>query len=399
MNVKKTKAWKAAEYEYSEMIAQSIVPFKDFQLSPDEIIERFEGIVHDCPTFYPAHLESGLRQLALGREGAGKQKIDEGIRLMLELAEPQDIDEELDALFDNLEKLWRFDLSRHYLDILIEHYPNNSLLRDNLAHAAARMGDIDKALLAIGKALEIEPNNPHFMSNKGWIHLIAGNLQEAQAALAEAFRLAPDNEVVSGNLEIHQYLTDHGGNYLDYLLRPPDREEIDRLADEEEWEKVDQLCASYNGSRIEAMAQAILREEECKRLRLPDLLSTLRQFFRFVDDVDSSGYFLYEDLPFIHENFKVIMHKFIFKFYDIDDHMIEEIYESLLEYYGFLSKHKLASVKNFRLFKKDILGIKQELIDKMERYNMIRYDDELDEDEKEAIREELFEGDHAWSFF
>ena len=87
------------------------------------------------------------------------------------------------------------------------------------------------------------------------------------------------------------------------------------------------------------------------------------------------------------------------KFYDIDDHMIEEIYESLLEYYGFLSKHKLASVKNFRLFKKDILGIKQELIDKMERYNMIRHDHELDEDEKEAIREEIFAGDHAWPFF
>jgi len=42
--------------------------------------------------------------------------------------------------------------------------------------------------------------------------------------------------------------------------------------------------------------------------------------------------------------------------------------------------------------------MKNELIDKMERYNMIRHDDELDEDEKEAICEEIFEGDHAWPF-
>ena len=398
MNVKNTKAWKAAEYEYSEMIAQSIVPFMGLQLSPDDIIERLEIIIHECPNFYPAHLESGLRRLAVGRDGVAKQRIDEGIRLMLKLAEPQHIDEELDALFSNLEKLWRFDLSRHYLEPLVEHYPHNSLLRDYLAHAAARMGDVDKAILAISKAVEMEPDNPHFISNKGWIHLIAGNLKEAREALTEAFRLAPDNEVVKGNLEIHQYLLDHGGNYLDYLLRPADKEEIDRLADEEEWEEVDQLCTLYNDCRLEAMAQTLLQEDEHKRLRLPDLLSTLRQFFRFVQDVDPSGYLLDEDLPFIHTHFKTIMHKFIFKFHDIDAEMIEEIDESLFEYYGFLSKHGLISLKEFKLFKRNILGMKNELIDKIERYNMIRHDDELDEDEKEDIREELFEGDHAWPF-
>ncbi len=37
-----------------------------------------------------------------------------------------------------------------------------------------------------------------------------------------------------------------------------------------------------------------------------------------------------------------------------------------------------------------------ELIHKMERYNAIRHDDAMDEDRKEAVREELFEGDHAW---
>lgn len=398
MNVKKTKAWKAAEYEYSKMIAQSIVPFMDFQLSPDEIIERFESIIHECPMFYPAHLESGLRQLASGRDGTVKERLGEGIRLMLELAEPQHIDEELDALFSNLEKLWRFDLGMHYLNTLVEHYPHKSLLRDYLAHAAARMGDIDKALLSIGKALEMEPKNPHFISNKGWMHLIAGNLKEAREDLEKAFRIAPDNEVVNGNLEIHQYLTDHGGNYLDYLLRLADKEEIDRLANEEEWEEVDQLCALYNDSRIEAMAQTILQKDEHKRLRLPDLLSTLRQFFKFVHDVDPNGYLLNEDLSFIHTHFKTIMHKFIFKFHDIDNEMIEELYESLFEYYGFLSKHGLASVTDFKLFKKSILSMKKELIDKMERYNMIRHDDGLDEDEKEAIREEIFEGDHAWPF-
>lgn len=398
MNVRNTEAWEAAEWEYGEMTARSMVPFHGAQLSPDEIIERLERIITKCPRFYPALLELGLRQLASGRNNWAKRRIDEGFRQTLELAEPQHFDEELDCLLINLEKLWRFDLCRHYLEFLVERYPHNALFQDYIAHAAVRMGDVDAALLYIAKAVEMEPGNPHFRSNQGWIYLIANKLEEAGKTFVDALRLDPDNEAVKGNLEIHRYLTKYGGNYLDYLLRPADREEIDRLADEEEWEEVDKLCASYNDCRVEAMAQALLQEDERKRSRLADLLATLSQFFGFVQQLDQSGYMLNEDLPFIHENFKPIMHKFIFKFHDIDREMIEKIYESLLEYYGFLAQRGLVSAKEFKRFNKSILGMKNELIEKMERYNMIRHNGDMGEEEKEAIREELFEGDHAWPF-
>jgi hypothetical protein len=42
--------------------------------------------------------------------------------------------------------------------------------------------------------------------------------------------------------------------------------------------------------------------------------------------------------------------------------------------------------------------MKNELTGKMERYNMIRHDDDMDDEKKEAIREELFEGNHSWPF-
>jgi tetratricopeptide (TPR) repeat protein len=220
------------------------------------------------------------------------------------------------------------------------------------------MGDVDTALLYIAKAVEMEPDNPHFRSNLGWIYLIANKMEEADKTFVDALRLDPDNEAVKGNLEIHRYLTKHGGNHLDYLLRSADKEGIDRLADEEKWEEMDKLCTSYNDCRVEAMAQALLQEDEHKRSRLADLLATLSQFFRFVQKVDQSGYMLNEDLTFIHENFKPIMHKFIFKLHDID----------------------------------------REMIEKMQRYNMIRHNGDMDEEEKEPMREELFEGDHAWPF-
>ena len=96
--------------------------------------------------------------------------------------------------------------------------------------------------------------------------------------------------------------------------------------------------------------------------------------------------------------FKQIMHKFIFKFGDIDQEIIEEIYSALLEYYDFLASMGLQSTMGFKRFQKNILGMKKELIDKMQRYNAIRHRNDMDEDEKEAIRDELFDRDHAWPF-
>lgn len=397
MNVRRTKAWKAAEWQYADIYARSVVPLFGAQLSPDETIERLERIVEDCPEFYPALLELGLRRLATGSSRAEGQ-IEKGFYLMLELAEPEHLNEELDNLISNLEKLWRFDLSRRYLELLVERYPDNAQFQDDLAHALLRLGDVDAAVLYASRAVELEPDNPHFKSNLGWKHLAAGNLEEAGESLAQALRLSPDDDIVKGNLEIHDYLSKHGGNYFDYLIRPADKEEIDRLGDEEEWEEVDRLCALYNDCRIEALAQTLLQEDEQKRARLPDLLSTLRQFFRFVHKLDAGGYVLNEDIGFIHEHFKPIMHKFIFKFSDIDRELIEEIYKSLFEYYGFLAGQGLVSAREFKRFQKKILGMKGELIDKMERYNAIRHDETMDERQKEDMREEIFEGEHAWPF-
>ena len=105
-----------------------------------------------------------------------------------------------------------------------------------------------------------------------------------------------------------------------------------------------------------------------------------------------------EYIDFIHDNFKPIMHKFIFKFGDIDSGIMNEIYDGLLYYFGFLSDKGVIYKKDFNKFKKYILSIKDELFEKMHRYNKIRHNDSYSEEEKEKIREELFDGDHSWEF-
>lgn len=398
MDVRNTKAWETAKWKYEELNTHTMIPLFGKQLSLEEIIERLEMILKECPQFYPALMDLALRRLALGGERLVEQQIEEGFNLMLELSESEHIDEELDIFLDNLEKLWRFDLSKYYLDILIERYPQNALFHDFLAHATARIGDVAGALPHIEKAVQLEPDNHHFKSNQGWLYLMAGNLQEADEALESALFLNTDDEVVKGNLEIYKYLSKHGGNYFDYLLRPVEEEKLERLKDEEDWEEVDRMCDSYNNCRFEAMAQYFLQENKDEIPRLADILATLREFFRFVRKVDQDEY-LNEDLDFIYEYFKPIMHKFIFKFGDIDHKMIEEIYEALLGYYEFLACKGLVSTKEFKRFRKKILGMKKKLIGKMQRYNAIRHNKDMDEDKKEAIRDELFEGDHSWPFF
>jgi hypothetical protein len=95
-------------------------------------------------------------------------------------------------------------------------------------------------------------------------------------------------------------------------------------------------------------------------------------------------------------HFDAIMHKFIFKFADVDRKLIEDVCESLLEYYGFLAREKLVSPAEFKRFRGMVRRNRNTLIDKMKRYNSIRHDDGVDEEEKEAIREELFDCDHLW---
>jgi len=397
MKIRNKKAWKTAQWEYEELVAQGMMPFFGDRLSPEEIIEQLEMIIKDCPHFYPALLDLELRKLTAGGNGGAERRLEEGFYHLLELAEPEHMEEELDTLIENLEKLWRFDLSKRFLEVLVERHPRNASFQDSLAHATARTGDVNGALHYVNKAVELEPENPHFRSNQGWLHMMAGNLEEAREALEAAARLDPVNEVVKGNLEIYDYLNAHGGNYLDYLLRPAEKKKIEELGNEEAWEEVDRLCALYNDCRFEAMAQAFLQGDAGNVSRLADKLATLREFFGFVRKVDQDAN-LNEDLTFIHEYFEPIMHKFIFKFSDIDREMIEEIYEALIEYYSFLASRELVPSEDFKRFQKKILGMKKVLIKKMQRYNQIRHNNDISDEEKEVIREELFDGDHVWPF-
>jgi tetratricopeptide (TPR) repeat protein len=392
---KHTDAWKAAEWDYESLQAEAMMPFLGRPPSSDEITEQLADIVRACPKFYPAVLELGLRKLADGGGAAGEQRISEGFQLLLELADPKQLDDELDALIEHLENLWRYDLSRRCLEVAVERHPRKAALRDSLARALAELEDLEGAVQQVSQAVAFAPRNPCFRANLGLYHLMAGNADEARLHLTAAQRRDPDNEAIQGNLKIADYISEHGGDFFDYLLRPVDEDEFKRLDDEGDVEALDARSASYNSSRLEAFARSLARDTD-KRPQCAKTMNTLMKFLSFVERVANMAGFLYERLAFVHTHFDAIMHKFIFKFGDVDRQMIEDICGCLVEYYGFLARSCLVSTSHFKRFQRTVRERKKPLIEKMKRYNQIRHDDDLPEHEKEAIREELFEGDHVW---
>ena len=65
------------------------------------------------------------------------------------------------------------------------------------------------------------------------------------------------------------------------------------------------------------------------------------------------------------ENYRPIMHKFIFKHGDVDREMMEEVWESLQSYYGFLADRRIVDTADFEILQKTIRETKDEFLDKM----------------------------------
>lgn len=398
MGKKDSRARENAEMEYGMLQAEKRMPLLGGPISPAEYEKRLAGIHRQCPDFYPASIELATRRLARRSDRRNENLLDEGFRLMLEESPPDSVSDSVDSLCSNLEGIFRFDLSLRYTERMLARSPDHASLKDAAAYACARLGRLDEAIAYSTGAVGLDPEDGELWSNHGWFHLLAGNLKEAGTALKKARRLDPGSEYAKNNLEAHAYLEKHGGTYLDYLLRPPDRHRLDRLLEDDELEQVISLCIDYNNCRIEALRFRLMPEDPREGPKLQSLIGTLREFTSFVTKVIPGDYILLDDIEVLGEYFRSVMHKFILKFSDVDRELIDEIYESLSCLYKMLRDHHLVSARDLKEFRHDILGMKDELIDKMDRYREVRHDDNLDEEDKEAIRQELFEGDHLWPF-
>ncbi|MES1222787.1 MAG: hypothetical protein ABUT20_45265, partial [Bacteroidota bacterium] len=65
------------------------------------------------------------------------------------------------------------------LTYLVNQFPNNSMLLNNLGQSYAGVGDVNRAMMYLGRCLQIEPNHPQANNTAGQIELSRGNTSAA----------------------------------------------------------------------------------------------------------------------------------------------------------------------------------------------------------------------------
>ncbi len=396
MAKRKPRGWREAEWMYESLLAERMFPMPHGGRSSEDLETTLRAIVERCERFYPAILELGVRLLlspATAEEG--EQLMERGFPLLLELVEPEHEEELVGALLDNLERVKRFDLEVGVARTMVARDPGNASWHDSLAIALTWVGEVEAAATEQSTAVSLATTNAYLRNNQGWTNLLLGRLGEARSALEEAGRLDPEVEAVALNLQVLEYLEEHGGDFLHYLSRPLDRAQLERLGAEEEWEEVEALCHEYDSSRLQLLIFDAMRGDVDRRRRLPDLLSTLTQFFTFVRycRVD---YHLNEDVEATTRQLKPLMHKFIFKHRDADGQLVGEVFAALLAFYGFLAEKGVITARQDRAFASTAGKLRPGLLRKADRYASARQNPRLSKAKKERLQDELFEGDHLW---
>ena len=78
-SIKNTDAWINADWEYSGIISQDMMPFLSAPIVGQKRIDRLKEIIKLCPEYYPALIELGYRYIKTGKDEIGKKSIDKGL--------------------------------------------------------------------------------------------------------------------------------------------------------------------------------------------------------------------------------------------------------------------------------------------------------------------------------
>lgn len=397
-NIENTKSWQIADWKYSGQIAQDMMPLLGAPLLGEEKIDSLKEILKDCSQYYPALIELGYRYIKEGKDKIGKESIDKGLQSLKRHFSKKNLIDAYYHLCQFLEKHLRFKMAIEYYNQLMELEKDKAKMYDYISYCYSYLGDMEKAFESQQKALDLCDSNHRFYSNMGWIEIIRGNLDAAKTLLEKSLELNQKDEIALNNYEVCKLMlkSKQLKNWEAYLLRKIDYEYLEKLEDEDDMEEYEEQGRLYNHDKIGAFKFDLMRNPNYTLAEKYDILFILNHILDFIWNLHGSTFFFYNDISGVRDYLKPIMHKFIFKTGDIDEKVFNDIYTALLEFYKFLTKRKVVS--GYKWLENKMVKLKPELMKKMARYNEIRHSDEYTEEEKDEIREELFEGDASWPF-
>jgi Flp pilus assembly protein TadD len=99
-------------------------------------------------------------------------------------------------------------------------FPDVAVFHQRLSYCASQEGNFDEALALNQRAIELDPDNPAFVSDMGWTLVLAGRFKEAEAALLRALEMDPSDERVQANLD---YCRQQGSEELSPAPTPEEK--------------------------------------------------------------------------------------------------------------------------------------------------------------------------------
>jgi tetratricopeptide (TPR) repeat protein len=397
--IKRTKAWENAESEYSFFYADDMLPPQlrlGEPVTNEEVIDTMQSIIDLCPSFYPAYFDMGTRLLLVNIDLA-VETLDTAFEICVKINSWDTISKVYDIFFDNLEKTFHEELIVRYALKLIEIFPDKAILYDYAAQGFNALGEHDKSIEYSMKAIVIEPQNTYFLNNLGISYLSNNRFDDAEKYLNLSIEADRNHDNPKNNLTDCKIMKEKGLSLKEYYLMPADYKKIENYENNEEWDDLDEYVKLMNHQKLHVFHETLSQKYQFKVQNFNSLFSALIPFFDFVKSV-SNETFVWEDVDYVCRYFKPIMHKFIFKHGDLDDEILGEVFDSTLMYYRFLFDNMVITQNQFAAFKELTSSLKDELFDKMHRYNKIRHNPDVSEKRKEEIREKLFEYDHVCPF-
>ena len=155
--------------------------------------------------YAPAILTAGSVQYQCEQRAKGKQ-------LLLSLVS---LSPETENLFEIIEEAGAFLISINETTDALELYrkaaakfPDVGAFHQRFGQCAAQEEMFEEAIAAGQRAIELDPENPVFLSDLGWTMFLAEQYRNAEALFLRALEIDPENENARMNLEYTRDMLD-----------------------------------------------------------------------------------------------------------------------------------------------------------------------------------------------
>jgi tetratricopeptide (TPR) repeat protein len=359
--IKETEEWGFASHAYTSVCFSFPWPELTSGNESDreiEKIEELEQLIIDFPPFYAAYIDLGTKKLAYDYDEA-LELMDTGFDISMKINTYEIIEEEFFTFSENMENVFHAELTIRYGLKLLEKYPKEAFLYDQLCMAYINLGNFDLARKYGETAVELEPFNSHYLCNLGYNYMTADKLDEAIQYFELALKHDEDNKITKGNLKTCKEIKKAGLTFREYYLLPIDYDKVAELIRKGKNKKLSNYISDYNYFKLEIYMRGIFKNNCGKAHPYHDLVSSLMGFFNLADSfLDYS--LIYEDVRWLRYKYGLIMEEYIENLpYRHDG--LEIINTSILDFYNYLCENKVISESQLNELRDEIESLEDDL--------------------------------------